>query len=472
MLRDLIHIIFIFILLHATNVVVPSSAFVFSQAVGLKKPKLHTKQLPFQQSHHVSFASSTSSEESISPPLSTPSSSFTKDLTDLQNQLVNKTLTRIAIPSLSAALLCFLTFEFSTTSIFNFVQTSFNGVETGTGYEALNLILTDNSNQFIQNAHNFLALTFSFLTSFTFSFLYSNQVKLYEALFDEVSLLISLMEQTALCTEGRSEVYKLLLESIQRYVNEDLKLVTTIGSIIYSNKIDEDTINYCPRDDLPSILVSRRPETDPLETILYLTSVGQPSYIYSTIKLLRQARAKRLASLQRKMPEVNMYLLYILGFTTWISFPIVTAGSSTVGGEALIEVYRNLLSLGVFAMGCVLGIINELKKPEVGSAYNVDYSILGTLMDGLENELYLRLKQTEVDDVVNQIEEQNRIDDNSQTILSRYAQSENIVDTSNKEEDQGNDDSVSSKKTRLGRRILNKIQDRRSKRKLGRSSGS
>lgn len=471
MLRNLVYVIFIFIVLHAINVVVPSYAFVFSQTVvGLKKPKFHTK-LPFRQSHHVSLASSTSSEESISPPLSTPSSSFTKQLSDLQNQLVSQTLTRIAIPSLSAALLCFITFEFSTTSIFNFVQTSFNGVETGTGYEALNLILTDNSNQFIQNAHNFLALTFCFLTSFTFSFLYSNQVKLYEALFDEVSLLISLMEQTALCTEGRSEVYKLLLESIQRYVNEDLKLVTTIGSID-SNKIDKDIIDYCPRDDLPSILVSRRPETDPLETILYLTSVGQPSYIYSTIKLLRQARAKRLASLQRKMPEVNMYLLYILGFTTWISFPIVTAGSSTVGGEALIEVYRNQLSLGVFAMGCVLGIINELKQPEVGSAYNVDYSILGTLMDGLEKELYLRLKQTEVDDVVNQFGERNRIDDNSRTILSRYAQSENIPDAYNKEEDQGNNDSISNSKTRLGRRIWKKIQDRRSKRKLGRSSSS
>mmetsp|Transcript_23087 Transcript_23087/g.34376 ORF Transcript_23087/g.34376 Transcript_23087/m.34376 type:complete len:183 (-) Transcript_23087:73-621(-) len=93
------------------------------------------------------------------------------------------------------------------------------------------------------------------------------------------------------------------------------------------------------------------------------------------------------------MPEINMYLLYTLGFTAWVTFPIVTAGSSTVGGDALIELYRNQLSLGLVGMGLVLGVINELKQPEVGSAYNVDFSVLGTLIDGLDRELDNRLSR-------------------------------------------------------------------------------
>ena len=321
------------------------------------------------------------------------SSGNEESLLNLQHQLVLKTLTRIAIPSLSASLLCFFTFSASTHAIFDYVQTSFNGLETGAGYEALNLILTDNSNQFIQNAHNFLSLNFCFLTSSTLRFLYNNQVKLYHALFEEVSLLFSLVEQVALCSEGRKQVYKLLLLAIQRYINEDLKVITNISSSTSSNATN--------REDLPLILLCQMPQNDPLQSVLYLTSVGQPGYIYSTIKSLRKARSIRLASLQRKMPEVNMYLLYVLGFTTWVTFPIVTAGASTIGGEALIHLYRKLLSLGVFGMGLVLGILNELKQPEVGSAYNVDYSILGTMLDGLEKEVNGRLMKCDLDDVRN-----------------------------------------------------------------------
>ena len=352
----------------------------------------------FNHHHHFSSTSlSLLSSSSSSPPSSS--------MSDLQRRLQTQTIIRIAIPSLAAALLCYITFPLATNAIYTYVETSYNGVESGTGYEALNLILTDNSNQFIQNAHNILALNFCFLTSSTFSFLYNNQVKLYDALFEEVSVLISLLEQTALSTEGRSKFYRLLLLTIQKYVNDDLKVVTTISDAGRNkNDIDEDNetnnigMKNIAREDLPSILVSQRPQDDPLEAILYLTSVGQPSYIYSTIKSLRQARAKRLASLQRKLPEINMYLLYSLGFASWVTFPIVTAGSSTVGGDALINLYRDQLSLGMVAMGLVLGILNELKQPEIGSAYNVDYSVLGTLIDGLEKELDYRLSMSHGDE--------------------------------------------------------------------------
>lgn len=48
-------------------------------------------------------------------------------------------------------------------------------------------------------------------------------------------------------------------------------------------------------------------------------------------------------------------------------------------------------------MSLVLGIINELKRPEVGGAYNIDYSVLGRLVDGIEGELDRRLEKADTD---------------------------------------------------------------------------
>ena len=323
---------------------------------------------------------------------------FTEMSSSLQRKLQYQTLSRITIPSIALASICYVTFPPISMGLAAAIHDAFDGASTGTGYETLNLILTDNSNQFIQNAHNALALIFSFLTGNTLFFMYRQQETLYYALFEEVTALTSLIEQSALLSEGR-DMYQKLLECITLYVEDDLKLVTD-----YKNIYGEDSSSYfsyvrdemdLPREDLPALLLSRRPQHDPLEKILYLTSVGEASAIYATVKELRQARAKRLGALQRKMPEVNMYLLYVLGFTVWISFPVVTAGAQTVGGEALVEVFQKQLSLGVFAMAGLLGIINELKRPEIAGAYNIDYSLLSTLIDGIDKDLEIRIKRCE-----------------------------------------------------------------------------
>lgn len=315
---------------------------------------------------------------------------------DLQRKLQAQTLSRIAIPSIIAASLCYGTFPSITMGLQTAIHDAFDGANTGYGYETLNLILTDNSNQFIQNVHNFLALVFSFLTGNTLFFMYRQQENLYYALFEEIASLTSLLEQSALVAEGR-DTYRVLLECISRYVEDDLKLVTDYKTI--NGETSSSSLSFLvddsdfAREDLPALILSRRPKHDPLETILYVTSVGEPSIIYATVRELRQARAKRLGALQRKMPEVNMYLLYTLGFTVWVSFPVVAAGSQTVGGDALLDVFRIQLSLGIFAMVGLLGIINELKRPEVASAYNVDYSLLGKLIGGIENDVQMRLKR-------------------------------------------------------------------------------
>jgi len=245
-----------------------------------------------------------------------------------------ETLSRITTPSAILAITCYLTFPTVAFTLSTEIRNAFDGTSSMEGAEALNLILQDNSNQFIQNMHNMSSLNFLLLTGYTFAFVYRQQEKLCYALFEEVSAVKSLLEQVALSTEGRPFMYQSLLQSIRRYVQNDLKMVLPRNENLYT----ENRLSPSPcKEDVPALLLSTRPCDDPLETILYLTSVGEPSPIYSTVRELRKARSTRLGAMQRKVPELNLYLLYVLGFIAWITFPVVAAGSQTVGGQALLH---------------------------------------------------------------------------------------------------------------------------------------
>ena len=77
---------------------------------------------------------------------------------------------------------------------------------------------------------------------------------------DQVSEAKSLLEQTTLVCQGRP-FYQDVLRNINLYVTQDLR-----------------------RLDLPpAVLLSNKPSNDPLETILYMTSVGVPSVVYETV---------------------------------------------------------------------------------------------------------------------------------------------------------------------------------------------
>jgi hypothetical protein len=151
----------------------------------------------------------------------------------------------------------------------------------------------------------------------------------YFALFNEVTEAKSLLEQVALVCQGRS-MYPKVLASIQSYVENDLK------------KLQAD----------PAVLLSARPMDDPLETIMYLTSVGVPSTVYETVRSLRQARAQRLGALQRKLPQVHMLLLWLLAFLELVSFPLLGAGTQTIGGYKILTVEGCLF--GVMTFGIVM----------------------------------------------------------------------------------------------------------------------
>jgi len=306
-----------------------------------------------------------------------------------------ETLARICIPSIIIATVCYLIFPTVASTLNTEILEAYDGISTKKGAEALNLILQDNSNQFIQDMHNFCSLLFLLLTGHTFAFVYRQQEKLCYALFEEISTAKSLLEQVALATEGRPFIYHSLLEAMRRYVQCDLNMVLPTRNSVENNN---DSDGPYEEEDIPALLLSTRPVDDPFETILYLTSVGEPSGIYSTVRMLRKARSKRLGAMQRKMPELNLYLLYVLGFIAWITFPVVAAGSKTVGGQALLNLQAVQLSLGVFAMGGVLGIINELKQPTLTgrSVYDVDFSYLQTVVEGLENEINSRMEKCDV----------------------------------------------------------------------------
>ena len=108
---------------------------------------------------------------------------------------------------------------------------------------------------------------------------------------------------------------------------------------------------------------------DPLESIMYMTSVGVPSIVYETVKNLRQARGYRLGAMQRKFPFLGVCLLYTLAFVELLAFPLLGAGTATVGG---------ILSLQSFLFACLCGahmlvlrIIQELWQSS-GGVFNVD----------------------------------------------------------------------------------------------------
>jgi hypothetical protein len=153
-------------------------------------------------------------------------------------------------------------------------------------------------------------------------------------LFAEVSEAKSLLEQLSLVCAGRP-IYQQALDHMSRYIVDDLKQVNTLD---------------------PALSVSQRPINDPLEALMFLTSVGEPGIVYDTIRSLRHARANRLAALQQKLPDVHIFMLRVLGAVVLVTFPVCGSGSQIIGGDLLLQVQAVYLGILVFGMGIVLGV--------------------------------------------------------------------------------------------------------------------
>jgi hypothetical protein len=262
--------------------------------------------------------------EKIAETLSTSASvklskKYNRDVTSLDTRGLNLlTLVRVGVPSILAGLLAFASFP----GMALFGCSMFNDA-------GVFAVLSQDSSQFVQNFLSVSSLLFSILVGQTYYFMYQQQEMVYYALFNEVTEAKSLLEQVALVCQGRS-MYPKILMSMSTYVQQDLK------------KLRSD----------PAVLLSARPVDDPLETIMYLTSVGVPSTVYETVRSLRQARAQRLGALQRKLPQIHMLLLWTLGVLELTSFPLLGAGTQSIGGYNILTIEGCLF--GVMTSGIVL----------------------------------------------------------------------------------------------------------------------
>eukprot|EP00908_Phaeocystis_cordata_P015513 Transcript_26668.p2 GENE.Transcript_26668~~Transcript_26668.p2 ORF type:complete len:285 (+),score=112.91 Transcript_26668:55-909(+) len=195
----------------------------------------------------------------------------------VRTRQVLSTLTRVALPTILATVLGLFYYD----NLSLLIRSVLDG-------RTLRVLMADEA-QFIQNFLTVIGLLFSILAGNAYQALYAQQEQIYFALFQEVSEAKSLLEQTTLVGQGRP-FYRSALACIRDYVKNDLRRL----------------------DIPPAKLLSTRPMEDPLESIMYMTSVGVPSVVYETVKNLRQARGHRLGAMQRKFPSLGIALLYVL----------------------------------------------------------------------------------------------------------------------------------------------------------------
>ena len=408
--------IYILILLAIT--IHRSNSFTISKPILIKQNNVHFNK-------RTSIQVSTS--EDLSPTIWEDLATFVLNLQRPTNidiphekqkrQLI--TILRVGLPSLLTGLTSFLLFP--TVSLF--LSEVFND-------EQVLFVLSTDSSQFIQDVQVVVGFLFSLLIGQTYYFMYQQQESIYTALFSEVSEAKSLLEQVALVCQGRG-FYSQILGSIKQYVDEDLKKLQAFE---------------------PAVLLSSKPSDDPLESIMYLTSVGLPSAIYDTVRSLRQARAERLGALQRKLPRLHFNLLWLLAILELLSFPVLASGVQTVGGDGTLAVEGFLF--GVMATGVVMVmlVVYELYYPS-GGAYNVD-GVLGIMVRGMEEELDLRMRGGYESNSFNPTAEKFNDRD---IINSRLG-----LNDSNAEPEDGNDgndgkESQLSKRSRVNRWFIKKI---------------
>ena len=261
------------------------------------------------------------------------------------------TLLRVAFPTVLSSLFGLYYFD----NIALYIRSV---LDVGT----IGMLMADDA-QFVQNFLTVIGLLFSILAGNAYSALYQQQEAIYFALFQEVSEAKSLLEQTTLVCQGRP-FYPTALKYIELYVRGDLRRL----------------------DIPPAKMLASKPVDDPLESIMYITSVGVPSVVYETVKNLRQARGYRLGAMQRKFPSLGIGLLYVLAAVELFAFPLLGAGTASSAG--ILSLQSILFGFLCGAHILVLRIIQELWQPS-GGVFNVD-EVLDEMVSGLEEELRMR----------------------------------------------------------------------------------
>ncbi|KAJ8598399.1 hypothetical protein CTAYLR_003012 [Chrysophaeum taylorii] len=225
------------------------------------------------------------------------------------------------------------------------------------------------SNPLVLQTIPLLGLVFSVFTNNTFQAMYEQQEAALLALFREVSCAKSLVEQLTLVLGGASEpACVAALRCVQRYASRDLR-----------RRSDQSAAQ------LKLAIGDRIP--DPLEELLYLSSVGAPSeHVYATVKDLRAARAARLGALERKLPPIQFVLLYALASALLAALVLQTSAAIAAGTSSThLRFETTVFALLAVALVACLRILQDIWSPKSG-AYNVD-AVLVTCVMGLERQL-------------------------------------------------------------------------------------
>lgn len=236
----------------------------------------------------------------------------------------------------------------------------------------------DASNALLQQIVPLLGLVFSVFTNNTFQAMYEQQEAALLALFREVSIAKSLVEQLTLVLGGAGEAACIeALRCVRRYASRDLRRRSDESAAQLRLALSRD--NPCE-----SVTTCYR-LADPLEELLYLTSVGAPSeHCYATVKDLRAARATRLGALERKLPVIQFVLLYGLGAALLSAF-VLQAAATTCTTGAHLEFETTVFAVCAAALVACLRVLQDIWSPKSG-AYNVD-ALLVTCVMGLERQL-------------------------------------------------------------------------------------
>ncbi|CAE7401965.1 tyrP-A [Symbiodinium natans] len=242
-------------------------------------------------------------------------------------------------------------------------------------------VLKDDMTQFTQNAFAVVLLVFGLLLGETLAMLLQRQDRLYCAIFQEVSEARSLVEQLTLlggARQGRAAVSEwtsnsaTLLDSMETYLVQDLQ---RLGEA--------------------RILQNAGDEPDPLESLLFCTSVGVPSSVCSSVRAIRQARASRLAAAQRQFPVAHLLLIGVFGTCSLSIFLLLGAGLA--GFEAaeatrpghLLAILAPLFGLLVGVQAITAAVLRELSLPGGSQIFRAQ-DVVQQSLEGLLAELRQR----------------------------------------------------------------------------------
>lgn len=257
-------------------------------------------------------------------------------------------------------------------------------------------VLSNDLSQYIQNILTTCALLFGILVGQAYYFTYKEQERVYYALYVEVTEAKSLLEQIALLSYGRrsgrggngNDLCSTLLTKMNEYVKYDLEVLSIRDPVDATISFTKEYTTTTTTDD--NRISKKTNNEDPLESILYATSVGLPGPIYDTVLSLRRARSERCGALQTKLPNVQMIVLRLLGLIVLITFPVCGSGSSSIAPNVLV-LQSVLFGILAFGLTTVLGVVDELRNSTNGGAYGVD-GVLSVMVRGLKEELDDRLR--------------------------------------------------------------------------------